>query len=83
MKKKYSDGLVTVMVTFDQVAVAVAKTILESAGIKYIVKGEGPFAPGGAGFYPGVLTLIEIQVLESDAEEARQLLDGLSEESRE
>lgn len=78
MKKRHGDDLVTVLATGDQAAVAVAKTILESAGIKYIVKGEGPFAPGGAGFYPGVYTMIEVQVLESDFEEAKKMLEGFS-----
>ena len=73
--KQESVKLVTVFVTNDALVVAVAKSILDSAGIRYLVKGEmlrwAASGPMGE--------LVEFQVAEADAENAKQLLKDLKE----
>jgi len=73
--------LVTVYETGNLGAVAVAKSLLESVGIKYLVKGEGIqdlFGIGRIGsMYNMVTGPIQIQVLKGDAEDARELLADL------
>lgn len=72
---------VTILATGNKAIIAVAKSILDSAGIQYIVKGEGVqdlFGLGrwGSGFSP-ITGPVEIQVRQDDKEEARQLLRDL------
>jgi len=73
--------LVTVYETGNLGAVAVAKSLLESVGLKYLVKGEGIqdlFGIGRIGsMYNMVTGPIQIQVLKGDAEDARELLADL------
>lgn len=73
--------LVTVYETGNLGAVAVAKSLLESVGIKYLVKGEGIqdlFGIGRIGsMYNMVTGPIQIQVLKGNAEDARELLADL------
>lgn len=73
-----SEGPVTVLETGDQALLAVAKSLLEEAGIHYFAKGEGVqdlFAWGrmGTGFNPFVGP-VQLQVAAEDAEEASALL---------
>ncbi len=75
--------LVTVFSTGNEGIIAVARSILDSAGIEYTLKGEGLqdlFALGriGSGFNP-VVGPVEVQVHESDATRARELLAELQE----
>lgn len=65
--------LVTVLATPDHGAIAVAKSILNDAGIKYFTKNEA-FATFG---YSSLAVTVEIQVADPDAEEAKKLLEGL------
>ena len=72
---------VTIYVTGDPAFIALAKSILESEGIKYFIKGEGLqdlFACGriGTGFNP-VIGPVEIQVDEKDAEKGKEILLSL------
>lgn len=74
---------VTVLSTGDQTLIAVAKSILEAAGIHYIVKGEklqDLFGVGriGWGFNP-IVGPVEIQVTRDNEEKAKQLLEDLRE----
>jgi hypothetical protein len=74
---------VTVWATGNPALIAIAESILEDAGIQYIVKREGLqdlFGLGrlGTGFNP-IVGPIEIQVRRSDEEEARELLEELGE----
>ena len=83
-----SDGIepafikfVTVYETGDPAFIAFAKSIFQSEGIRYFVKGEGLqdlFAGGrlGSGFNP-VIGPVEIQVDEKDAEKAKDLLSQI------
>ncbi|MGZ3605162.1 MAG: putative signal transducing protein [Thermodesulfobacteriota bacterium] len=69
---------VTVHETGDPAFIAFAKSILQSEGIKYYIKGEGLqdlFAGGrlGTGFNP-VIGAAKIQVDENDVEKAKELL---------
>ncbi|KKM11226.1 hypothetical protein SY88_09815 [Clostridiales bacterium PH28_bin88] len=73
--------LVTVLATGDPALIAIAKSILECAGIKYFAKGErlqDLFGYGrlGPGFNP-LTGPVEIQVARDDEEAARDLLKGL------
>ena len=75
------DELVTVLATGNQAIIAVAKSLLDNAGIEYFVKGEGLqnlFGLGtlGTGFNP-IVGPIEVQVNEPDAAEARKVLAGI------
>ncbi len=64
--------LVTVLTTGDLSTVALAKSILEEAGIAYVAKGEFPMEQLAVG--PA-----EIQVDQEDQAQARILLKGLAE----
>ena len=69
---------VTVYETGDPAFIAFAKSILQSEGLKYYIKGEGLqdlFAGGrlGTGFNP-VIGTVKIQVDENDVEKAKELL---------
>jgi hypothetical protein len=72
---------VTVLESSDPALLAVAKSLLEQAGIRYYAKGEGVqdlFAVGrlGTGFNP-VVGPIELQVSAHDAAEANAVLMDL------
>ena len=74
---------VTVYETGDPAFITFAKSILQSEGIKYFVKGEGLqdlFAGGrlGSGFNP-VIGPVKIQVDEKDVEKAKELLRQIEE----
>jgi hypothetical protein len=73
---------VTVLETGDPALLAVAKSLLEDAGIHYFAKGEAVqdlFGGGRFGFGFNPLTgPVQLQVAVSDAEEAKTLLRGLS-----
>jgi len=73
---------VTVLETGDPALLAVAKSLLEEAGIQYFAKGEAVqdlFGVGrfGSGFNP-FTGPVQLQVAVSDAEEAKRLLQDLS-----
>ena len=75
--------MVTVLATGNPALIAIAKSLLEEAEIRYFVKGEGLqdlFAAGrlGVGFNP-IVGPVEIQVDRQDAKEARALLVELEE----
>lgn len=77
-------AFVTVLTTGNQVTVAIAKSILEGAGITYVIKNENLqdlFALGrlGTGFNP-LVGPMEIQVHADSIEEAVDLLEDLREE---
>lgn len=76
-------SLVTVFATGNPVTVVIAKSLLEEAGIRYLVKGEGLqdlFALGRVGFgFNPLVGPIEIQVRKRDQQEAAQLLGHLEE----
>ena len=67
--------LVTVFATGDETIAGLAESLLAGAGIDYVSKGEG--AHGLFGLSP-----IELQVGESQAEEARDLLAHLPQGNR-
>jgi putative signal transducing protein len=74
-------GPVTVLETSDPGLVAVAKSLLDSAGIHYFAKGEALqnlFGWGqlGTGFNP-IVGAVQLQVAADDADDARELLRGL------
>ncbi len=74
-------ALVTVLATGDPALLAVAKSLLEDAGIDFFAKGEGVqdlFAWGrfGTGFNP-IIGPVQLQVAADDAEEARERLKHL------
>lgn len=66
--------LVTIFTTSNRSSIATAKSLLQSAGIQYYVKGEDVQSLIGFGAIDGVP---EIQVAEEDAEEAREILKDL------
>ncbi len=73
--------LITVLATGNEAIIAVAKSLLDDAEIKYFAKGEGLqnlFALGtiGTGFNP-IIGPIQLQVEEHKADEAKQILSGL------
>ncbi len=79
--------LVTVLSIGDAILLAIAKSMLQDAGIYHYAKGEGLqdlFGLGrmGFGFNP-LVGPIELQVEEERQEEARELLAELLEEVRE
>ncbi len=78
------EKLVTVLATGNEAIIALAKSILDEAGIGYFAKNEGVenligIGVIGTGFNP-VIGPIELQVLEEDELEARELLENLTEE---
>ena len=81
MRLEDREALVTVFSTKDPVVVAVAKSILDGAGIQYLAWGDTANALFGGtlvGFNPSA-SLVKIQVRESLARDARELLRELSE----
>jgi len=72
--------LVTILSTGDAAMVAVAKSILDGAGIDYFVRGErymNVMGWGGPGVFSSVLGEAEFQVREADAPDASRLLARL------
>lgn len=77
------DKVVTVFATGNHGLIALAKSILDDAGIKYYAKNERSedligIGVVGTGYNP-LIGPIELQVLEQNAEEAKALLKDLSE----
>jgi hypothetical protein len=75
---------VTVFSSGNEALVAVAKSLLDDAGIEYIVRNEETqnlvgFGVLGTGYNP-VIGPTVIQVLESKEEEAKKVLEELREE---
>ena len=66
--------LITVFESNNRASVATAKSLLDSAGIEYYVKGEDVQSLIGLGAIDGVPA---IQVAEEDAEDARKILAEL------
>jgi hypothetical protein len=80
MRLEDRESLVTVLSTKDPVVVAIAKSILDGAGILYLAWGDTANALfGGAlvGFNASA-SLVKIQVRQSVAEDACELLKDLS-----
>jgi hypothetical protein len=80
------EKVVTVLSTGNEAVIALAKSILDDAGIRYFAKNEGVenlIGVGviGTGFNP-VIGPIELQVLEEDAATAKKLLENISEEEK-
>jgi hypothetical protein len=71
-KPEWAD-LVTVLSTVNASTIALAKSILEDAGMDFSVKGELPKAMLSIG-------IMQIQVSSDDEAEARKLLEGVEEE---
>jgi len=81
MRKDESAEPVTVLETGDQALLAVAKSLLEDAGIPFFAKGEGMQDLFGAGRFGTGFSLVvgpvELQVSSDDAAEAHALLIDL------
>lgn len=72
--------LVTVYVTNDLGKLAVAKSLLESAGIPYFAKGEqitNLFGCGNIGSFNAITRSIEIQVPQDEVENCKEVLEEL------
>ena len=73
--------LVTVMRAGDPASIAVAKSVLQSAGIDFVTKNEFVQDLFGCGRFPSgtnlVMGPIELQVREEDAQDALELLKGI------
>jgi len=83
--QKLNEDLVPVFRTSDETAAAVARSILEEAGISCTVKGGfmsdvTGISRLGTVFTPGIQP-VAVYVLESDSEEASLLLEELRKES--
>ncbi len=65
-------NLATVLSTVNAATMALAKSILEDANIRFNVKGELPKAMFSIG-------IMQIQVAKDDEKEARELLEGIEE----
>lgn len=81
-EKEDHERLVTIFETGNEAVVAVVKSILDEAKIKYLAQGEGVqdlFGVGviGTGFNP-VTGPVEFKVMPEDAEYARELLKDIS-----
>jgi hypothetical protein len=78
-----NENLVTVFASGNKAVIGVARSILDDAGIDYLVKNEGVedlFGVGIIGTGYNIITgPIELQVLEENEKEARELLKDLSE----
>lgn len=82
MNSENKERLVTVYKTGHHGTIAIVKSILDEAGIKYTAKGEGVqdlIGAGvfGVGFNP-ITGPVEFQVLEENAEYARELLKDVT-----
>jgi len=73
--------LVTVVRVGDPASIAVAKSVLQSAGIDFVTKNEFVQDLFGWGRFPSGTNLfmgpIELQVREEDAQDALELLKGI------
>jgi hypothetical protein len=69
-RRDSTDDLVTVFSSHDPGLAAIAQSLLQSADIRFSVRGE--LLP-----YPGAFP-VDLQVLASDADEARRILTELS-----
>ncbi len=69
-RRHSNDALVTVFSSHDPGLVAIARSLLQSAGIRFSVRGE--LLP-----YPGAFP-VDLQVLAGDADEAQRILAELS-----
>lgn len=83
MKHEDNSYAVTIFESGHEGLIALAKSMLDEAGIEYVVKGEGVenllgVGVMGTGFNP-VTGAIQIQVLEDKANEAKELLKDLKE----
>ena len=81
--KLNKEKLVTIFATGNHGIIALAKSILDDAGIQYYAKNERAedligIGVIGTGFNP-IIGPIELQVLEENAAEAKDLLKDLSE----
>ena len=81
-EKEDHERLVTIFETGNEAVVAVVKSLLDEAKIKYLAQGEGVqdlFGVGviGTGFNP-VTGPVEFKVMPEDAEYARELLKDIS-----
>ena len=78
--------LVTVFESGDPALIALARSLLDSAEISFMTKGEGIQDLFGWGRMPGSFNLVvgpvEFQVNKADAEEARTLLEGLADSNQ-
>lgn len=79
--KETEGDLITVLTTGNPATIAIAKSILEAAGIDYFAKNEGVqdlFGGGriGTGFNP-LVGPVEIQVVKSEVEHAKAVLADL------
>ena len=76
-----NDQLVTILATGDRTLLAIAKGILDDAGIRYLAQGEQVQDLFGAGTaftgYNPIVGPIELKVLSSDVEHATDLLKQL------
>jgi hypothetical protein len=81
METEDKEKLVTVYKTGHHGTIAVVKSILDEAGLEYSVKGEGIQDLIGAGIfgvgYNPITGPVEFQVLEDNAEYAKELLKGV------
>jgi putative signal transducing protein len=80
MNTHQSDDPVTVLESGDPALIAVAKSLLEEAGIEFFAKGEDIqdlFAGGRVGGFNPVVGPIQLQVAAEDAEQASALLHDL------
>lgn len=66
--------LITVFASQNNVLIAMAKSLLEDAGIEYFVKGEDLHSLLN---YGDVIGPTEIQVANEDAEDAKKILEEL------
>jgi len=83
-EEEYGD-LVTVLSAYDEVDVSFATSLLESAGIRHLAKGEGVQDLFGAtrmsGGFNAIVGPVELQVLPEDADTARDILKELIEKN--
>ncbi|MBZ5534927.1 MAG: DUF2007 domain-containing protein [Acidobacteriia bacterium] len=82
-----SDSLVTILTTEDPAILAYAKSLLEGAGIQFLVRGEGLQDLFGAGRigtgYNLISGPIELQVEPKDEEKASEILSEIQERKHE
>lgn len=75
--------LITVFETGDPAAIALVKSLLDSAGIEFAAKGDNIQDLFGVGRFPGGTNLVtgpvEFQVRAEDAAKAKSLLSDLEE----
>jgi hypothetical protein len=72
--------LITVLATRDPGVIAIAKSILDGAGIKYLARGDAENALFGGALvgFNAKASLVHIQVLPDDASDAKELLTDLA-----